>query len=67
MVYVFKLKDGREYHINSERVNITDNDLNGWLQAGVKNNLPFKFFEEDLTFKDLKAVEILLHETIEYK
>ncbi|MCR8924536.1 hypothetical protein NLI92_005825 [Priestia megaterium] len=66
MIYVFKLNDGREYFINAEKVNMKEKSLQSWLESGLENNLPLDFLTEYLTFQDVKAIKILLHEKIKY-
>ncbi|AYE51175.1 hypothetical protein ABEW33_28455 [Priestia megaterium] len=66
MIYVFKLNDGREYFINAEKVNMKEKSFQSWLESGLENNLPLDFLTEYLTFQDVKAIKILLHEKIKY-
>jgi hypothetical protein len=66
MIYVFKLNDGREYFINAEKVNMKEKSLQSWLESGLEDNLPLDFLTEYLTFQDVKAIKILLHEKIKY-
>lgn len=66
MIYVFKLNDRREYFINAEKVNMKEKSFQSWLESGLENNLPLDFLTEYLTFQDVKAIKILLHEKIKY-
>ncbi|CAK8584770.1 hypothetical protein [Priestia megaterium] len=66
MIYVFKLNDGREYFINAEKVNMKEKSFQSWLESGLETNLPLDFLTEYLTFQDVKAIKILLHEKIKY-
>jgi hypothetical protein len=43
-----------------------EKSFQSWLESGLEDNLPLDFLTEYLTFQDVKAIKILLHEKIKY-
>ncbi len=65
MVFVLKLKDGREYSVDASLISFEGNDFLGYLEKGKNENFSLGFSNEDVNFNDVKSIEILIHEHLE--